>query len=1116
MLQNKKFLKHTKIKNFSIINNFVPNISQNLSKFKIIILSNYSIMNQNLSKSNNLKQLIRQTIPAILMLFVFNTVLYAQGNINVRGTVTDNTGEPLIGATVIVKGQSALGTVTDIDGNFQLTVPSEQSVLVFSYVGMSTKETKVGKQRNIQVALEEDNQLEEVVVVGYGQQKKASVVGAITQTTGEVLERSAGIGSVSAALTGNLPGIATIASTGQPGEEDPRIYIRGAAAWNQDAQPLILVDGVKREIKSVDITSVATISVLKDASATAVYGVEGANGVILITTKRGVEGKARIDVGFNATLKAVSKLPRKYDSYDGYMLRNQAIEHELALGGAASWAYYRPQTFIDNFRNQDYTVKPNYNAYGDYLGDYSQAERYPNIDWQEEMFKDFTLSYNTNINLSGGTKFVKYFVAFDFQNEGDMTRIWDNHQGYEGGYSYNRLNVRSNLDFQITKTTQFRVNLAGSNAQQKTPRYYYGNSGEFFQQQQWAGAYRMPPNVYPVRFANGAWGYSRLAASNMANSPMNVATSGYELGTITRIFTDFSLEQNLDFVTKGLIARGTISWDNEFREGNRGIANGPNGGGGHVNNTAYIKPEDGQLLFENEIFATTGFDFFEKRDWEHQAGRVSSTSRATEMSLQLFWGREFGVHNITVMGNWKRRINAGNADLEFKREDWVFRTTYDLMDKYFAEFNGAYNGSQKFSPDNRFAFFCSGAAGWMLSEEKFMRRLKEKRIIDMFKIRGSIGEIGDDSAGDRWAYLTNWQVIGPFTMNIDNSQSIFTGYKEASVAMPDLRWATVSKKNLGFDYAILGGMFAGSFDWFRDDRYDIFIFGSDRSVPSYYGAAKTPDINKGKIKNTGFEFEVRFNKVLKNGMRFWTNANYTYAHNIIKLKDDPALIPSYRKAQGYSQGQYTSFIDNGFIGNYDELYSVPERESNDSQVLIGDHYIVDFNGDGKVDETNDQAPYGYTGTPEHTYNATVGWEWKGWSMFAQMYGVTGVTRDVTLTSFPDQLLTVYDNGKWWNPADGTGKVVVPRFNTQVSYNNGTQFLFDGSYFRLKNVEVAYTWTKGWIKNLGFTSLKIYLNANNLFLITKMPDDRESNYGWSGGGGAYPTVRRYNIGFKLYL
>ncbi len=1060
-----------------------------------------------------LKQLIRQTIPAILMLFVGSTMLYAQNGITVSGSVIDNTGEPLIGASVVVKGQTSLGTVTDIDGNFRLKVPSEQSVLVFSYVGMTSKEIKVGKQRELKVSLLDDTQLEEVVVVGYGQQKKASVVGAITQTTGEVLERAAGIGSVGAALTGNLPGVATIASTGRPGEEDPRIYIRGAAAWGGvDCQPLILVDGVKRDIQSVDVTSVATVSVLKDASATAVYGVEGANGVILITTKRGQEGKARIDIGFNATLKAVSKLPRKYDSYDGYMLRNEAIEHELAIGGDASWEYFRPQTFIDLFRNQDYTVMPHFSADGTYLGDYSQAERYANVDWQDEMFRSTALSYNANLNISGGTKFVKYFVAFDYQDEGDMTKIWDNRQGYEGGYSYNRLNVRSNLDFQITKTTQFKVNLAGSNAQKKSPRFYYGNDGEFFQQQKWAGAYGMAPNLFPVQFSDGAWGYYPLI-SNIENSPQSVATSGYELQTITRIFTDFSLEQKLDFITKGLILRGTISWDNNFTEGSRGISDL------HTVKRAYILPENGQLIRENDIDNTTGFDFYESRDWSTQAGSISSTSRATEMSLQLFWARQFGDHNVSLMGNWKRRTTQFGSDLENRREDWVFRTTYDYKSRYFAEFNGAYNGSQKFSPDNRFVFFCSGAIGWMMSEEKFMKKLKDKGIIDMFKIRASLGQIGDDNAGERWAYLTRWEVTNNgngYPVSLDGSNSPFVGYKEAAVAVPDLRWATVSKKNIGFDYAFLHGMFAGSFDWFRDDRYDIFISGSERSVPSFYGAAKTPDINKGKMKNYGFELELRFNKVLKNGMRFWANANYTYAHNEIILKDDPALIPNYRKKEGYSQGQYTSFIDNGFIKTYDELYSSPERQSNDAQVLIGDHYIADFNGDGIVDETNDIAPVGYTGNPEHTYNATIGWEWKGFSMFAQFYGVTGVTRDVGLTSFNNKLLTVYDNGQWWNPIDNGGAVVVPRFTTQVSYNDGRQFLFDGSYFRLKNVELAYTWTKGWIKKLGFSSLKIYVNGNNLLLITKMPDDRESNFGYSGGGGAYPTVRRFNFGIKLNI
>ena len=401
----------------------------------------------------------------------------------------------------------------------------------------------------------------------------------------------------------------------------------------------------------------------------------------------------------------------------------------------ASWAYYRPQTFINNFRNQDRTVKPNYNADGSYLGDYSQADRYPNVDWQEEMFKDFALSYNTNLNISGGTKFVKYFVAFDFQNEGDMTKVWENHQGYEGGYTYNRLNVRSNLDFQITKTTMFKVNLAGSNAQQKTPRYYYGNNGEWFQQQNWAGAYGMAPNLFPVRFSDGSWGYYPLV-SNIANSPRNVANVVFLTSIRQRTPTCFLRMVSFFMRQPSSVIQALIS-----------------------------------------MKVVTG---------SQEAGKVEDTFRATEMSLQLYWARQFGVHNVSLMGNWKRRIDARGTELENRREDWVFRTTYDLKSKYFAEFNGAYNGSQKFSPDNRFAFFCSGAAGWMMSEENFMRPLRDKRILDMFKIRGSYGEIGDDSAGSRWAYLSDWSV-NRTTIHIRYSlfdkDSPFTGYYENLVLL---------------------------------------------------------------------------------------------------------------------------------------------------------------------------------------------------------------------------------------------------------------------------------------------------------------------------------------------
>lgn len=1042
-----------------------------------------------------------QKIPYLFLLMLFSCVTaMAQQGITVKGTVFDSTGETVIGASVVVKGNTSIGTISDIDGNFVLTVPSENTTLVVSFVGMKSQEVKVGTNKLIKVTLEDDSQqLEEVVVVGYGQQKKASVVGAITQTTGKVLERAAGVSDIGAALTGNLPGVVTTTGTGMPGEEDPKITIRGASSWNNNEDPLVLVDGIERPMSSVDITSVQSISVLKDASATAVYGVKGANGVILITTKRGSEGSAKIDVGFNATLKSPSKLPNKYDSYDALMFRNVAIEHELALT-PQSWADIRPQAFIENYRNQT-TVE--------------QRERYPNVDWQKALFKDNTMSYNANINISGGTKFVKYFASADYVHEGDLFRVYDNGRGYNSGYGYDRINVRSNLDFNITKTTVLKINLAGSNGIRKAP-WTNASQSEWQIGQQWSGVYNIPPDVFLPQYSDGSWGmYPKV--SNTTNSVQNISIGGTMQTTSTRINTDFTLEQDLSFITKGLTARATISWDNEFVENNRGIND--------LNNDSqskWIDPETGQVVWKNSYDTNQGFDWTQGVNWSTQPGSVDNgqTVRNLYYQAQLSWARSFNRHNLTGMGLFSRQENARGSVMPTYREDWAFRVTYNWADRYFVEYNGAYNGSEKFSPENRFAFFNSGAIGWMISEEPFMRFLREKHILDMMKIRASYGEIGSDQLGDpfdesrRWLYMDSWKYGGHTRIDLNHAESIYTWWYESAIGNENIQWEVVKKLNLGVDYSFLDGLFAGSLEFFRDTRSNIFVFGGDRSIPSYFGGTP-PSINKGKIRTTGYELELRVNKMFANGLRLWGNFNMTHARNKVLVKDDQALRPAYQKAAGHSVNQYYSYIDAGFIQNYDQLYGSPIHDSSDSQKLVGDYYIVDYNGDGVID-SKDSVPWGYTSAPENTFNATVGFEWKGFSAFAQFYGVTNVTRDVGLTSLASNLNTVYDTGTWWSKNTPDADVVVPRWNSKPTYYDGTQYLYDGSYIRLKNVEVAYTWTKGWVKKLGIDNLKIYLNGNNLWLWTRMPDDREANLSGAGYLGAYPTVKRYNLGIKFTL
>ena len=1042
----------------------------------------------------NVKKIFRCI--SFLLLFIAGTAsVYAD---TVRGTVVDDTGEPLIGATIALKGGSA-ATASDIDGNYSLQVPDlKTAVLKVSYVGYLPQEIKVNGRSTVDVTLQTNaEQLEEVVVVGYGQQKKASVVGAITQTTGEVLERAAGIHDISAALTGNLPGVVTMQSSGMPGEESAKITIRGASSWN-NSDPLVLVDGIERDMNSVDVGSVKSISVLKDASATAVYGVKGANGVILITTKRGEEGRAKIDVSFTATLKSASKLPNKFDSFDALAARNKAVVHELGLM-PSSWSYMTPYETLLKYRNP---------------ANLEEFERYPNVDWQDYLFKDAAMAYNGAVSISGGTRFVKYFAAIDFVHEGDLFRNFDNHRGYETGFGYNRINARSNLDFQLTKTTIFKVNLSGSNGQKRST---WPNDGSGFNQsnwndvQIWAGAYNIAPNVFRPVYADGSYGYYPAFSSQVANSADLLANGGAFKTTATRINTDFVLEQNLDFITKGLNFRGMISWDNQFREQGRGVSdlyNGPQ--------YKWIDPATGAVTKKNPTETTSQFDYLPGSKWSTQAGSVSNgnTLRNLNYQLQLNWNREFGVHNVGLTGVWTRQETAVGSMIPMYREDWVFRATYNFADRYFVEYNGAYNGSEKFKKGKRFGFFNSGAIGWRVSQEKFWEGLRD--WWEELKIRASYGEIGDDSGG-RYLYMDEWGTGGNTSMDITgyDNRSMYTFYYLSKLGNPDAGWEKVKKFNLGIDYAFLNNMFAGSVEIFKDKRDGILINGNDRAMPSYFGQTP-PTANLGKAESKGFEVEVRFSKNINRNMRVWANLSMTHAANKIIDRDDPALKPAYQKQAGYVIGQTHSYLDKGFLNSFDDIYGSPSHDVNDASRLPGDYYIVDFNGDGVVDN-KDSVPYGYSGTPQNTYNATIGFEWKGFSCFAQFYGVTNVTREVSLVSFGNHIDNVYNIGDWWSGETGTGDILIPRWYSTVSgYSNGTQYLYDGSYVRLKNVELAYTFTNGWIKKLGLSYMKLYLNGNNLWVWSRMPDDRESNFSGGSGSGAYPTMRRFNFGVRFSL
>lgn len=1012
-------------------------------------------------------------------------------NITVTGTVKDAAGNPLVGVAIQVEGET-IGTVTDLDGRFTLlNIPPNSTILV-TYVGMQSQRIDLNGRTSLSIILMEDTVLlEEVVIVGFGQQKKESVVGAIAQTSSEALERTGGVTSLGQALTGNLPGVVTMTATGKPGDEDPEIVIRGVSTWNQSA-PLVLVDGIERPMSSVDINSVATISVLKDASATAVFGVRGANGVILITTKRGEEGKANIDINVSSTFKTYSKLPKLMDSYDALMLRNRVIENELAYA-PDQWINYRPQNFIDKYR---------------WPANLEEFERYPNVDWVDELLRDFATSYNANVNVSGGTNFVKYFVGVDYAHEGDIYKSVDNQRGYDPGFGYDRLNARSNLDFSLTKSTLLRINLFGSHAVTKATQGQYENLV-------WSAFYGIAPDAFRPRYSDGTYGYYHPNPTQAStNSLADLSLNGVGYTTVDRVNTDFTLEQDLGFLLDGLSVHARLAFDNSSQERGRGIDDTTDW---EDDKFKWIDPETGKEYTNVTVDANYKFDYQNNIAWMTSAGSVgnNATYRRLNYSVQLNYANSFGLHNVGAMGNFSREEYSIGSRLPTYRENWVFRTTYDFDRRYMLEYNGAYNGSEIFSPENRFAFFQSGAVGWMFSEEPFIKNL-DWTWMDMLKFRASYGQIGDDNINGRWLFMDTWEYGGAFNhglTGVNSSKSPYQWYYESQVGNPSLQWEISTKLDIAADYSLFGGVISGSLDYFKENRSNILLSGDKRAVPSYFGV-NAPTANLGEVDTKGFEIEVRWNKPINRDWRLWGNVFYTRATSKVIEADDPILKPEYQKAANKAIGQYYSHVDYGYYNTWDELYGSTGHDALNETRIPGNYIILDYDADGIITEF-DNIPYGFTGVPENTVNSQFGVDYKGWSFFVQFYGVTNVTRYVGLSSLGGVRNTAFHEGTYWSKDNTNADVPLPRWGAmQSKYTPGTRFLFDGSYLRLKYAELSYTFSQeDWIKKIGLSSLKVFANGNNLFLWTDMPDDRESN---TGGGSAYPTQRRFNLGLRISL
>ena len=1011
-----------------------------------------------------------------------------QQNVKIEGIVTDPYGEPLIGVTIVVDG-TKLATLTDADGKFSLTAPTNGTLKV-SYIGFETQIIPIDKKTYFNIVLGENTKLlDEVVIVGYGQQKKESVVGAISQTKGDDLMRTGISSSIGQAMSGLLPGLSTTVVSGMPGAEDPKISIRGLSSWN-GSDPLVLVDGVERSMSDLDIGQIESISILKDASATAVFGVKGAEGVILITTKRGKEGKAQISFSANTSFKYIGELPDRLSSYDTYSYQNEMLEKQNAAN-QSSWGWYMPQGELEKFRNPS---------------SLEESYLYPNVDWANEITKDYAMTQRYDLNISGGTAFAKYFAALSYLKDDDLLQSGqDVGLPYKPQWGFEHYNLRSNIDLNLTKTTVFSTNLAGS--------FRKKDSFTWETSKIWDAFYRLSPSTFPVQYEDGTFGYNANKPSDI--NPVSVLSGNSALSTnyTSQLFSDFTLKQDLGFVTPGLSAQATLSYDNRLYS-SKTVS--------QITLLSKSISRDGIITYNP---ANGGNDY----DYYSLPGTISAENFSVEQTErrlyykgQLNYARSFGKHDVSALALMSREEQTSGSEFPHYREDWVGRLTYAFDSRYFLEANGAYNGSEKFAAKYRFGFFPSIGLGWMASNESF---LKDQKWLDKLKVRYSRGSVGSDNfASQRWSYQRGWGIVGSnikavFGQNYaatnvsSGAGATYLEYEETVVANPNLQWEVSTKQNLGIEVAAFKNIFTGSFELFKDDRKNVFMSATQRanSVPAYFGAAPVA-ANLGRVQNKGFELDLKLQYTFSK-VNTWIRYTFAHAKDKIIFMDDPELMPFYKKNAGYQIGQTRSQLEQpGYTTSWDDVYGSVGYESNSGR-LPGEVVMVDYNSDGVINN-DDYVPYGYPNRPQNTYNIFLGVDYKGFSAQIHFLGVNNVSQyfSSVIATFDERAPFVYSSlTDYWTTSNPNA--AYPIFRAKMPQTRGK--LLDGSYLRLKDVELSYTFQNDYLRKMRISALKVIVSGNNLLFWSDMPEDREEAIDiLSTTSSRYPTVKRINLGLNI--
>ena len=1010
----------------------------------------------------------------------------------ITGTVlTGDTNEPAIGATVYLRN-STTGTITDTNGKFSITVEGLGGVLDFSYIGYKSQEVALVGQTSINVTLQPDNEvLDEVVVVGYGSQRKESVVGAIS--TLDVTKLIVPTSNLSTALAGQLSGIVAMSRSGEPGKNSAAdFYIRGVSSFTGNTSPLVLVDGVERDLDLVDTEDIASFSILKDASASAVYGVRGANGVILITTKKGAVGKPQVNVRTEFGFTQPTKKPKMVNSAQWAELYNEAY----------STNYYSAED-IEMYRSG------------------ADPDLYPNVDWFDTMFNNMAANQRVNLNITGGSDIVRYYVAGSFYNESSIYKNAGNIYGYDSSIRYNKFNFRANVDLNLTKSTVINLNLA--NIYEKSFGPGFGDTDSDI----WSYLFMTSPNAFPVEYSDG-----RLSgpSTDSGYNPWNMLVhSGYREQFWNSAQSLIGVTQDIGALwepLKGLTANIKFSWD-AWNTTLQRRSKSP---------TFYHargRAEDGSLIYDDE----NGDGIWEPvhtgdETLSYGIGRSGTMTRYVEGSLT--YNRLFGEHRVGALFLYNHKIytdtqaGSSSASLPYKDQGIAGRLTYAFRDTYFLEVNMGYNGSENFARGHRFGFFPAVALGWMMSSEKWFE--PATKVIDMLKWKASYGKVGNDDIGGtrRWVYEPTIVTGGSWSYGQSGNQG-GSGIRVGEVENLEASWEEALKLNAGVEFSLFNKVRVQA-DYFREKRQGIFL--KRAGLPAIVGVSTVPYVNIGETLNQGFDATVEYMHKVNDDLFITARGNFTFNRNKLINNDEPDWEYRYQNRIGKPFGsggstQPFGLIALGLFESEEEIANSPVQ--NFGEYRVGDIKYQDVNGDGIVDE-QDAVAIGYTNLPEITYGFGATAQWKGWDFNLFFQGVARTSFFLSGSSIRSPFSTgnmeraainedVYGN-VWMstNTAEQNAGVTYPRLSAGSggagSTNNNrasTWWLRDGSFLRLKSMEIGYSLPQHILQKSFIKSLRFYISGNNLLCFSpfKLWDPEK---GTSDGSG-YPLNRTFSIGFN---